>query len=212
MKYKIREAVAVEGRYDAHAVRAAVDTLVIELNGFSVFHNASRRRFLREVAETRGLILLTDSDGAGLLIRTRLRDLLQSDHVRMAYVPAVAGRERRKKKPGRAGILGVEAMDVECIRAALLAAGATPESDGPVQNARRTCEPVTRGMLYEQGFFGRPNSAERRTALLKALGLPPELSVNALIEMLSMPVYAEQYRQYLQNTEESERENGGNPV
>lgn len=211
MKWKIREAIAVEGRYDAHAVRAAVDTLVIELNGFSVFHNASRRKLLREVAETRGLILLTDSDGAGLLIRTRLRDLLKSDRVRMAYVPAVAGRERRKKKPGRAGILGVEAMDVECIRAALLAAGATLESD-ETQPAQPTCEPVTRVMLYEQGFFGRPNSAEHRTALLNALGLPPELSVNALVEMLSMPVYAEKYRQYLENTEESERENGGNPV
>lgn len=211
MKCKIREAVAVEGRYDAHAVRAAVDTLVIELNGFSVFHNASRRKLLREVAEARGLILLTDSDGAGLLIRTRLRDLLKSDRVRMAYVPAVAGRERRKKKPGRAGILGVEAMDVECIRAALLAAGATVESD-ETQPAQLTCEPVTRTMLYEQGFFGRPNSVEHRAALLNALGLPPELSVNALIEMLSMPVYAEKYRQYLQNTEETERENGGNPV
>lgn len=212
MKLKIREAVAVEGRYDAHAVRAAVDTLVIELNGFSVFQNAARRKLLQELAETRGLILLTDSDGAGLLIRTRLRDLLQSDRVRMAYVPAVAGRERRKKKPGRAGILGVEAMDAECIRAALMAAGATLESDGQTPDTQPVQEPVTRSMLYEHGFFGRPGSAERRTALLKALGLPPDISVNALTEMLSMPVYAEKYRQFLQKTEETERENGGNPV
>ena len=126
MKLKIREAVAVEGRYDAHAVRAAVDTLVIELGGFSALRSAEKRRLLETVAAERGLILLTDSDAAGFLIRNRLRSKLRGAAVKMAYVPAVKGKERRKNRRSAEGLLGVEGMSAEVIRAALLAAGATP--------------------------------------------------------------------------------------
>ena len=126
MKLKIREAVAVEGRYDAHAVRAAVDTLVIELGGFSALRSAEKRRLLETVAAERGLILLPDSDAAGFLIRNRLRGRLRGAAVKMAYVPAVKGKERRKSRRSAEGLLGVEGMSAEVIRAALLAAGATP--------------------------------------------------------------------------------------
>lgn len=212
-KPKLREAVAVEGRYDAHAVRSAVDALVIELGGFSVFHNGEKRQMLRQIAEERGLILLTDSDGAGLLIRTRLRTLLGSRNVRFAYVPAIPGKERRKQKPGAAGLLGVEAMSAERIRAALEAAGATilTEPDEPDEAAEtETDEPVTRGDLYDAGFFGRTGSAEKRAALLKAMELPPDISVSALVDMLGMKRYRASYRRFLadvgkrQNTSEKE--------
>ena len=207
-KPKLREAVAVEGRYDAHAVRAAVDTLVIELGGFSVFHNEKKRQMLRQIAEERGLILLTDSDGAGLLIRTRLRALLGSRNVRFAYVPAIPGKERRKQKPGAAGLLGVEAMSAERIRAALAAAGAVflTEPDEP-DEAAEPDEPVTRGDLYDAGFFGRTGSAAKRAALLKAMELPPDISVNALVEMLEMKRYRASYRRFLADAgEETNRQ------
>lgn len=204
-KPKLREAVAVEGRYDAHAVRAAVDTLVIELGGFSVFHNGEKRQMLRQIAEERGLILLTDSDGAGLLIRTRLRALLGSRNVRFAYVPAIPGKERRKQKPGAAGLLGVEAMSAERIRSALAAAGAViltePDEPDEPDEAAEADEPVTRGDLYDAGFFGRAGSAAKRAALLKAMALPPDISVSALVEMLEMKQYRASYRRFLADAE-----------
>ena len=157
---------------------------------------------LRQIAEERGLILLTDSDGAGLLIRTRLRALLGSRNVRFAYVPAIPGKERRKQKPGAAGLLGVEAMSAERIRSALAAAGAVflTEPDEP-DEAAEADEPVTRGDLYDAGFFGRAGSAAKRAALLKAMALPPDISVSALVEMLEMKQYRASYRRFLADAE-----------
>lgn len=230
MKLKIREAVAVEGRYDAHAVRAAVDTLVIELGGFSILHSAEKIRFLQTVAAERGLILLTDSDAAGFLIRGRLRGQLHSGEVKMAYVPTVQGKERRKRRPGAEGLLGVEGMCAAVLQAALLDAGATPldggaeertaaaAREGRTDDAARAADadetpgkagsdkppalpPVTRSELYERGFFGRAGSARKRSALLSALALPPHMSVNALVELLALPAYHHKYQAFIEQTE-----------
>ena len=118
MKQKIREAIAVEGRYDAHVVRAAVDATVVELGGFSILKNNAKRKMLATLAATQGLIVLTDSDSAGFLIRAKLKDALKTGTVKMAYVPAVAGKERRKEKAGKEGLLGVEGMPPEVIQPA----------------------------------------------------------------------------------------------
>lgn len=195
MKQKIREAIAVEGRYDAHMVRSAVDATVIELGGFSILKNNAKRKMLATLAATQGLIVLTDSDSAGFLIRAKLKDALKTGTVKMAYVPAVAGKERRKEKAGKEGLLGVEGMPPEVILQALINAGATfadkPEaSDVPPKPA------ITRGDLYEMGFFGRADSASRRAELLAALDLPPHVSVSALVDLLQNPAYAEKYYRY----------------
>ena len=199
---------AVEGRYDAHAVRAVVDTLVVELGGFSAIRDRQRRQLLRELAAERGLILLTDSDAAGFLIRSRLRDAIRSGTVRMAYVPAIRGKERRKDKPGKEGLLGVEGMTADVICRAILDAGTHVIDDTvPDPDAGPEFHPVTRGELYEQGFFGREGSADLRAALLAHLRLPPHTSVNALVEMLAMPAYNERYRDFLKNNEGKTEQN-----
>ena len=200
MKQKIREAIAVEGRYDAHVVRAVVDTTVVELGGFSVLKNAAKKKMLADLAATQGLIVLTDSDAAGFLIRNRLKDAVRTGTVKMAYVPAIAGKERRKEKGGKEGLLGVEGMTPAVIWQALVDGGATVVNEETEQ--AKPLAPITRGDLYEQGFFGRPDSGERRAALLKALDLPPHVSVNLLLDLLKNPRYIEKYHAYMNKTEE----------
>ena len=189
-KLRIREAIAVEGRYDAHAVRAVFDTVVVELGGFGVYHDAALRAELARLASTCGLILLTDSDPAGFMIRARVAECAPPGTVRHAYVPDVPGVERRKKTPGAAGLLGVEGMPPAVIRQAVLAAGATVEGAAAAPPPKSG---ITRARFYEDGFFGRPDSASRRDALKARLGLPARLSVSALLNAMNRLITAEEY-------------------
>ncbi len=182
-KPKIRQAIAVEGRYDAHAVRAAVDAYVVELGGFHIFKHRDKVALLRHLAEECGLIILTDSDRAGNMIRSKLKGQLPGDRVQMAYIPAVLGKERRKRSPGKDGLVGVEGMDCQTIREALRRAGATFEdaAEGAFGPKRR----LTRELLFEKGLLGGPDSQSKRAAFAKAMGLPPGLSVTALVEAVN---------------------------
>ena len=128
---RVKEAILVEGRYDKSKLSALVDGLILEAGGFSLFRDKEKLRFLREVAKDRGLIILTDSDGAGFLIRGRLSSLLPPEHLKHAYIPDVYGKERRKAQPSKEGKLGVEGMDLPTLRAALERAGATLEEGPP---------------------------------------------------------------------------------
>ena len=148
---KIREAIVVEGRYDKIALEAVVDTAVFTTEGFGIFRDAEKMALLRSVAEKRGLIVLTDPDGAGLVIRNRLRACIDAKYLRHAYIPDIPGRERRKSAPSRAGTLGVEGMSPEMLLAALERSGASG----------------------------------KRLALQRALGLPANLSSNALLEAVN---------------------------
>lgn len=177
-KIKIKEVIAVEGRYDAHAVRACFDTEVVELGGFGVFKNKALREMLKKYAEECGLIVLTDSDSAGFMIRARVASCVQGGKVAHAYVPDIIGKERRKKAPSAENLLGVEGMSRETIISAVVGAGATVEGQ---ESVRREKEEVTRLMLYEDGFFGGKNSAALRAMLTSRLGLPARISVSGLI-------------------------------
>ena len=177
----VREVIVVEGRHDKNAVKAAVDAVIVETSGFGVFSNDEKIALLKQLADARGLVILTDSDSAGFLIRNNLKGRLNGKNVKHAYIPDIKGRERRKSKPSREGKLGVEAMSRDVIIDCLKRAGATL-SDG-IEPARG--EPVTKADLYEAGLTGRPGSAARRQALLVELGLPEHLSPNALVDVLS---------------------------
>ena len=170
------EVIVVEGRYDAHAVRAAVDATVVEVGGFSLFASAERQRYLRALAEKRGLIVLTDSDGAGMLIRNKLKSFIPPELIKQAYIPQVKGKERRKQKPGKAGLLGVEGLDGEVIARTLLAAGGSPRAEQPL---------LTRADLFDAGLFGSQDSARLRRELCLSLGLPDNLSTSALLDALN---------------------------
>ena len=181
---KIKEVIVVEGRYDKNTLSQIVDATVVTVGGFSVFNDKEKLAFLRRLANERGLIVLTDSDGAGFVIRNHLKGALPKDKVKQAYIPDVMGKERRKRHAGKEGKLGVEGMKPEVLLEALRKAGATfldEETDAPVQK-----ESLTKADLFELGLTGGADSSEKRQALLKKLGLPSKLTANGLLEALNL--------------------------
>ena len=180
----IKEVIVVEGRYDKNALSQVVDATIITLGGFSVFNDKEKLAFLRRLAEKQGgMIVLTDSDGAGFVIRNYLKGALPKELVKQAYIPDIAGKERRKRKAGKEGKLGVEGMKPEVLLEALRRAGAT-FLDENVQTQQR--EPITKADLFALGLSGGAGSAAKRQALLKKLELPEHLTANGLLEALNV--------------------------
>ena len=179
---RIQEAIVVEGRYDKAAVAAVADTLILETAGFGVFKDAERLALLRRLAEQRGLIVLTDSDGAGFVIRSYLKGAIPRGQVKHAYIPDVAGKERRNRTPGKEGKLGVEGMKPDVLRQAILRAGATV-LDGSAP--RRPAGDLTAADLFALGLSGVPKAAARRAALLRRLDLPEHMSAKAMTAALN---------------------------
>ena len=181
MKKKVKEVIVVEGRYDKNALLQVVDAVIVETGGFSVFNNGEKLALLRRLAQKRGLILLTDSDGAGFVIRRYLKGAIPPEQIKQAYIPDVAGKERRKRKAGKEGKLGVEGMTPAVLLDTLRRAGATFEGeDTPAPDAH-----ITKADLLDKGLIG-PHSAEKRQALLKKLDLPSHLTPNAMLEALNL--------------------------
>ena len=179
---RIQEAIVVEGSYDKSALAGVADTLILETAGFGVFKDGERLAFLRRLAAKRGLIVLTDSDGAGFVIRNYLKGAIPREQVKHAYIPDVYGKERRKRAPGREGKLGVEGMSPQVLRQALLRAGATVlDGDAP----DRPQGDLTPADLFALGLSGTPDAAVRRAELLKRLDLPEHMSAKALLAALN---------------------------
>ena len=171
---RIREAIVVEGRYDKNTLSQMVDTVIVETSGFGIFKDKERLALLRRLAEKRGLIVLTDPDGAGFVIRSHLKGSIPPEQVKHAYVPDVYGKERRKRRGGKEGKLGVEGMRPEVLEAALRRAGATfLDETGEAAPKRQA---ITKADLMALGLSGGPGAAERRKELLHRLELPERLS------------------------------------
>ena len=180
---RIREAIVVEGRYDKNTLSQLVDTVILETSGFGIFKNGEKLALFRRLAEERGLIILTDPDGAGFVIRNFLKGSIPTDRVKHAYVPDVLGKERRKRAPGKEGKLGVEGMRPAVLEEALRRAGATfLDGSGAEEKPR---QPITKADLFALGLSGGPGAGEKRKALLKRLELPEHLSPNAMLEVLN---------------------------
>ena len=189
---KIKEIIVVEGRYDKNALSQVVDATIITLGGFSVFNDREKLAFLRRLAEKQGMIVLTDSDGAGFVIRNYLKGALPRELVKQAYIPDIHGKERRKRHAGKEGKLGVEGMRPEVLLEALRRAGATFEDeDAP---AALPGEAVTKADLFAWGLSGGAGAAERRQALLRRLELPEHLSANGMLEALNLLYTKEELR------------------
>ena len=178
---KIREAILVEGRYDKNTLSQIVDAPVFETAGFGIFKDKEKLALLRRVAEKRGLIVFTDSDGAGFVIRNHVKSVIPAKYLKHAYIPDIYGKERRKAAPGKEGKLGVEGMTPEIILEALRRAGATIE--GGQEAAPRG---ITKQDLMDLGLSGGPDSSQKRLALLKKLNLPEHMSANAMLEALNL--------------------------
>lgn len=178
---KIREAIVVEGRYDKNTLSQVVDAPIFETNGFGIRKDKARMDLLRRVAEQRGLIVFTDSDGAGFVIRNFLKGAIQEKYLKHAYIPDIPGKERRKSAPGKEGKLGVEGMTPEILLACLKRAGATIlGEDTPTE------QPITKQDLFDLGLSGGANASEKRKKLMKKLALPEHLSPNGLLQVLSL--------------------------
>ena len=179
---KIREAIVVEGRYDKNTLSQIVDAPIFETSGFGIMHNKENLMLLRRVAQTRGLIVFTDSDGAGFVIRNYLKSAIQPDYLRHAYIPDVYGKERRKAAPGKEGKLGVEGMSPEVILDCLRRAGATFEGEDHSPIAPT----ITKQDLVELGISGGKDSSLLRKKLLKKLEFPEHTSTNGMLQALNL--------------------------
>lgn len=176
----LREAVIVEGRYDKIKLSGIIDTPIIETNGFRVFKDSEKLSLIRRIAAVRGILIFTDSDGAGFVIRNFLNGAVPKEQVKHCYIPQLAGKEKRKAQPGKEGLLGVEGVSDEVIIDAIRKSGAV--IIGEERNARRE---ITKADLYFLGLTGTENSAKLRQALLKNLGMPSYLSTNAMLTALN---------------------------
>ena len=188
MKEKIREVIVVEGRYDKNALLQVVDATVVETGGFGVFNDKEKTAFLRRLAEKQGIIVFTDSDGAGFVIRNHLKSVVQNGRVLQAYIPDVYGKERRKAKAGKEGKLGVEGMTPEVILKALRDAGAT--FDGIAADVKG--EGITAADFMERGLVG-DGSAQRRAKLWKMLDFPAHISTKAALEAINLLMTREEF-------------------
>ena len=178
---KIKEAILVEGRYDKNTLSQIVDAPILETSGFGIFKDKKQLVLLRQVAEKRGLIVFTDSDGAGFVIRNHMKSAIPAKFLKHAYIPDIAGKERRKREAGKEGKLGVEGMTKDVILESLRRAGATIEGeDTPAQQS------ITKQDMMELGLSGGTGSSEKRAALLKKLDLPEHMSANALLQALNL--------------------------
>ena len=198
---KIREAIVVEGRYDKNTLAQIVDAPILETKGFGLFKDPKQLELLRNVAKKRGLIVLTDSDGAGFVIRNHIKSAIPAKYLKHAYIPDVAGKEKRKAAPGKEGKLGVEGMSPEVLLAALKNAGATIEGE----SRDRGNDQITKQDFVEFGLSGGLNASERRKRLQNRLHLPEHMSANALLQALNLLLSREELAEIVR---EWDNENG----
>ena len=199
MKPRVREVIVVEGRYDRNTLLQAVDAAVIETGGFAVFNDREKTAYLRRLAQTRGLILLTDPDGAGFVIRNRLKGAIPTGRVLHAYVPDVYGKEKRKAHPSKEGKLGVEGVPEEVLLRALTEAGIG------VDTVEQPSDPITKMDLFELGLSGREDSAQRRKQLSARLKLPEHLTTNALVTVLGALMSREELYDLMDDSRQEEQ-------
>ena len=190
---KIKEAIVVEGRYDKNTLSQIVDAPILETNGFGIFKDKEQMALLRKVAESRGLIVFTDSDGAGFVIRNHIKSAIPAEYLKHAYTPDIFGKERRKAAPGKEGKLGVEGMTRDVILESLRRAGATFLGEEVSGN---TAE-ITKADLLELGLYG-PGSNEKRTKLIKKLGFPEKISNNAFLQAVNLLYSLDELKQALE--------------
>lgn len=195
---KLKQAIIVEGKYDKIKLDSIIDTLIIETDGFQIFKDREKLDFIRKLAKTRGVIVMTDSDSAGFMIRSHIGGAVSEGEIINVYIPEIAGREKRKTKDSADGLLGVEGVSEQVIMSALAAAGVTAAQDEP------QCRRVTKSDLYDDGLYGGTNSRLLREKLLQSLGLPRRISANVLPRAIEHLVTYEQYKDAVEKIKRGE--------
>lgn len=187
--YSVKEVIVVEGRYDKNALSQVVDAVIIETGGFGIFNDSEKQKLLRTMAEVRGLVVLTDSDGAGFVIRNHIKSWVDPKLVKHAYIPDIYGKERRKKAPSKEGKLGVEGMRPQILLNSLIRAGATIDGEQKTSAAER----ISKADLFKMGLSGGPDSRRKRAELIKHLDLPEKLTADALLDVLNAVMSREEF-------------------
>lgn len=193
---KIKEAIVVEGRYDKNTLSQIVDAPIFETGGFAIFKDKQQMALLRRIACRRGLIVFTDSDGAGFVIRNHIKSAIDNRYLKHAYIPDVYGKERRKKVAGKEGKMGVEGMTTNVITDALRRAGATIQGEEEQQQHR-----ITKQDLMELRLSGCADSRARRLALLKMLDLPEHMSTNVMLQALNLLFTFDELKDFVEDLE-----------
>ena len=186
---RVKEVIVVEGRYDKNALSQVVDAVILETSGFGIFKDSQKQKLFRTLAETKGLIVLTDSDGAGFVIRNFIKGCTDPKTVKHAYIPDIYGKERRKSTPSKEGKQGVEGMRPAVLLEALRRARASFEGKAPAEAAA----PISKADRYALGLSGGANSAEKRKALLRQLDLPERLTADGLLDVLNALMSREEF-------------------
>lgn len=194
---KIQQAIVVEGRYDKNTLSQIIDAPILQTNGFGIMKDKQQLQLLRRVARTRGLIVFTDSDGAGFVIRNFLKSAIEPQYLLHAYIPDIAGKEKRKSAPGKEGKLGVEGMTPDVIIECLRRAGATVVGDEMTEPGKQ----ITKQYLMELGLSGGSNSSILRGKLLKKLDFPEHMSANAMLQALNVLYTPEQLQRIVSEIE-----------
>ncbi len=194
---KIKEAVIVEGKYDKIKLSSIIDAPIITTDGFGIFKDKEKQKFIRNLAEKRGILILTDSDSAGLMIRSFLGGSIKKEYIKHAFIPELFGKEKRKAEASAEGLLGVEGVSKDVIIDALKRAGIIADETNENSSA-----PITKTDLYEDGFFGKNNCTEKRKMLLSKTSLPSKLSTNALVQMLNVFMTKEEYKKLVKEIDE----------
>ncbi len=186
--HRVYEVIVVEGKYDKNTLSQVVDAVIIETNGFGVFNNREKQQLLRTLAEKRGLIVMTDPDGAGLVIRNFVKSCVDPKLLKHAYIPEVFGRERRKSKESREGKLGVEGMSADVIMQALRRCGATIDGEATAASGG-----ITMADMYAKQLAGKPDSAAKRANFLASMDLPQKMTAQALLPVLNALMSREEF-------------------
>ncbi len=190
---KLSRPVIVEGKYDKITLENVIDALIIATDGFRIFKDTEKCNMIRRLAQENGIIIMTDSDSAGALIRSHIKKIVGDAEIINVYVPCLKGKEKRKASPSKEGFLGVEGMDVETIRQSLERSGVLSE------DSNKTGRKITKNDMYLFGFSGGENSAEKRKALLKKLELPESLSSNAMLDVINNLYTFEEFCEVVKN-------------
>lgn len=220
-RQKIREIIIVEGKYDKNAVSQLVDTLIVETSGYQIFKNKENMNLIKKLAKARGIIILTDSDSAGFMIRNHIKGSIPAELIKHAYIPDIYGKERRKISPSKEGKLGVEGMSPDIILDALKRAGATFIGDsnssryldksakndereslkqckaGDIEDIVNNDDRIELKDFFRVGLTGRTGSAGNRRIFLKSLDLPERMSTNALLGVVNIIFTKSEFEDYV---------------
>lgn len=189
--HSVKEVIVVEGRYDKNALSQVVDAVIIETSGFGIFNDEGKRSLLRKMAEAKGIVVMTDSDGAGFVIRNFIKGCVDPKLVKHAYIPDIYGKERRKAKASKEGKLGVEGMHPQILLEALIRSGATVDNESSASSEQR----ITKADMYAKGLSGKPGSSEQRRLLLSKLELPERMTADGLLDVLNATMDRKEFMQ-----------------